>query len=132
MHEWALAEAVISTTLKIAEEKGLKEIIELKIKIGELQQIDQEIFEFALSQLRSPLLKNAKFSLETVNAELKCRVCNHKWKFSTKNLNEDVSEFIHFVPEIAHTYLKCPKCGSPDFEILTGRGVWLDSIKGVK
>ena len=132
MHEWALAEAVVSTTLKIAEEKGLKEIIELKIKIGELQQIDQEIFEFALSQLRSPMLKNAKFSLETVNAELKCRVCNHKWKFSTKNLNEDVSEFIHFVPEIAHTYLKCPKCGSPDFEILTGRGVWLDSIKGVK
>jgi len=132
MHEWALAEAVVSTTLKIAEEKGLKEIIELKIKIGELQQIDQEIFEFALSQLRSPMLKNAKFSLETVKAELKCRVCNHKWKFSTKNLNEDVSEFIHFVPEIAHTYLKCPKCGSPDFEILMGRGVWLDSVKGVK
>jgi hydrogenase nickel incorporation protein HypA/HybF len=132
MHEWALAEAVISTTLKIAGEKGLKEIIELKIKIGELQQIDQEIFEFALSQLRSPMLKNAKFSLETVKAELRCRVCSHKWKFSTKNLNEDVSEFIHFVPEIAHTYLKCPKCGSPDFEILTGRGVWLDSIKGVK
>jgi len=132
MHEWALAEAVVSTTLKIAEEKGLKEIIELKIKIGELQQIDQEIFEFALSQLRSPMLKNAKFSLETVKAELKCRVCNHKWRFSLKNLNEDVSEFIHFVPEIAHTYVKCPKCGSPDFEILMGRGVWLDSIKGVK
>lgn len=132
MHEWALAEAVISTTLKIAEEKELKEIIELKIKIGELQQIDQEIFEFALSQLRSPMLKNAKFSLETVKAELKCRVCNHEWKFSTKNMDHDVSECIHFVPEIAHTYLKCPKCGSPDFEILIGRGVWLDSIKGVK
>lgn len=132
MHEWALAEAVVSTSVRIAEEKGLKEIIELKIKIGELQQIDQEIFEFALSQHESPMLKNAKFSLETVKAELKCRVCNHKWKFSTKNLDEDVSEFIHFVPEVAHTYLKCPKCGSPDFEIVTGRGVWLDSIKGVK
>ena len=105
---------------------------QLKIKIGELQQIDQEIFEFALSQLRSPMLKNAKFSFETVKAELRCRVCNHKWKFSTKNLDENVSEFIHFVPEIAHTYLKCPKCGSPDFEILTGRGVWLDSIRGEK
>lgn len=132
MHEWALAEAVVSTALKIAEGKGLKEIIELKIKIGELQQIDQEIFEFALSQLRSPMLKNAKFSLETVKAELKCRVCNHKWRFTAKNLDEDVSEFIHFVPEIAHTYLKCPKCGSPDFEIVMGRGVWLDFIKGVK
>jgi len=67
-----------------------------------------------------------------LKAELKCRVCNHKWKFSTENMDHDVSEFIHFIPEIAHTYLKCPKCGSPDFEILTGRGVWLDSIKGVK
>jgi len=68
MHEWALAEAVVSTTLKTAEEKGLKEIIELKIKIGELQQIDQEILEFALSQLRSPLLRNTKFSFETVKS----------------------------------------------------------------
>ncbi|MCW4052076.1 MAG: hydrogenase/urease maturation nickel metallochaperone HypA, partial [Candidatus Bathyarchaeota archaeon] len=59
MHEWALAEAVVSTSVRIAEEKGLKEIIELKIKIGELQQIDQEIFEFALSQHESPMLKNA-------------------------------------------------------------------------
>ena len=132
MHEWALAEAVVSASVRIAEEKGLKEITELEIKIGELQQIDQEIFEFALSQLRSPLLKNTKFSLETVEAELKCRVCNHKWKFNTKNMDECVSEFIHFVPEIAHTYLKCPECGSPDFEIVTGRGVWLDSIKAVK
>ena len=45
---------------------------------------------------------------------------------------EDVREAIHFVPEIAHTYIKCPKCGSPDFEVVQGRGVWLESIKGAK
>jgi len=132
MHEWALAEAVVSTILKIAGEEGLEDITEVKIKIGELQQIDQEIFEFALSQLQSSLLKKAKFSFETVKAELKCKVCGHQWSFSTEDLREDVSEAIHFIPEIAHTYLKCPKCDSPDFEISIGRGVWLDSIKGVK
>lgn len=132
MHEWALAEAVVSTILKIAGEEGLEDITEVKIKIGELQQIDQEIFEFALSQLQSSLLKKAKFSFETVKAELKCKVCGHQWSFSTEDLREDVSEAIHFIPEIAHTYLKCPKCDSPDFEISVGRGVWLDSIKGVK
>lgn len=131
MHEWALAEAVVSTILKIAGEEGLKDVTEVKIKIGELQQIDQEIFEFALSQLQSPLLKKAKFNFETIKAELKCKVCGHQWSFSSENLSEDVSEAIHFIPEIAHTYLKCPKCGSPDFEVSVGRGVWLDSIKGV-
>jgi len=52
--------------------------------------------------------------------------------FKKKELNEDASEAIHFIPEIAHTYIKCPKCRSPDFEVLQGRGVWLESIKGVK
>lgn len=132
MHEWALAEAVVSTVLKIAGEERLKSVTEVNIKMGELQQIDQEIFEFALSQLRSPLLKSAKFTFETVKAELKCKVCGHQWNFNAKNLEEDVSEAIHFIPEIAHTYIKCAKCGSPDFEIPVGRGVWLESIKGVK
>jgi len=132
MHEWALAEAVVSTVLKIAREEGLKNINEVNIKMGELQQIEQEIFEFAISQLQPPILKNAKFTFETVKAELKCKVCGHQWSFNAENLGEEVSEAIHFIPEIAHTYIKCPKCGSPDFEISVGRGIWLESIKGVK
>ena len=28
--------------------------------------------------------------------------------------------------------IKCPKCDRPDFEILEGRGVLLESIKGAK
>jgi len=132
MHEWALAEAVVSTIAKVAEEEGLKDVVEVKIKIGELQQIDQEIFEFALSQLQSPLFKKAKFSFETVEAEFKCRVCGHQWSFSSESLEEDVSEAIHFIPEIAHTFIRCPKCESPDFEVSAGRGVWLESVKGMK
>ena len=132
MHEWALAEAVISTVSQIAEKEGLKEVSEVEIKVGELQQIELDILEFALSQLKTPEFKNVKFNMETVRAELRCRVCGHQWIFSKERLNKDVAEAIHFVPEIAHTYVKCPKCGSPDFEILHGRGIWLESIKGVR
>jgi len=132
MHEWALAEAVIAAASEIAEKEGLSEIKEVKIKVGELQQIERDILEFALSQLKSTKFKNAKFNLEIAKAELKCRVCEHKWFFGKEKLDESTAEAIHFVPEVAHTYIKCPKCGSPDFEILTGRGVWLESIKGVK
>jgi len=132
MHEWALAEAVISAASQIAKKEGLKEVTEVKIKVGELQQIEVDILEFALSQLKTTQFKNTKFNIETTRAKLTCRVCGHKWFFSKEKLDEKTAEAIHFVPEIAHTYIKCPKCGSPDFEILQGRGVWLESIKGAK
>ena len=132
MHEWALAEAVISTASQIAEKEGLKAISEVKIKVGELQQLELDIFEFALSQLKTSIFKDAQFDIETVKAELKCRVCGHEWFFSKARLSGDSAEAIHFVPETIHAYIKCPKCGSPDFEILKGRGIWLESIKGVK
>ena len=132
MHEWALAEAVISTVSQIAGKERLKEVTEVRIKVGELQQVELDILEFALSQLKTPKFKKIKFNIETVSAELKCRVCEYKWFFGKERLNKDVAEAIHFVPEIAHAYVKCPKCGSPDFEILQGRGIWLESIKGVR
>jgi len=132
MHEWALAEAVITTASQIAEKEELREITEVKVKVGELQQIELDIFEFALSQLKTAIFKNAQFKIESEKAELKCRVCSNQWIFSKEKFDENTAEAIHFVPEIAHTYMKCPKCGSPDFEILRGRGVWLESIKGAK
>jgi hydrogenase nickel incorporation protein HypA/HybF len=132
MHEWALAEAIIAAASEVAEKENLKQIKEVRIKVGKLQQIELEILEFALSQLKPAKFKNANFSIEIVKAELKCRVCGHKWFFNKEELDENTSEAIHFVPEVAHAYIKCPKCGSPDFEILQGRGVWLESIKGEK
>ena len=132
MHEWALAEGVVQTANRIAEEQGLDEIVEITIKIGELQQVEHEILEFALEQLRTPKMKNAKFTLESVSGRLKCRICNEEWVFSPRDMDEDVSEAIHFVPEVAHVYISCPECESPDFQVLEGRGVILASIRGVK
>jgi len=132
MHEWALAEAVISAASQIAEKEGIKEVTEVKIKVGELQQIELDILQFAISGLKTAKFKNTKFNVETAKAKLKCRVCRHRWSFKKEKLDENTVEAIHFVPEIAHTFIKCPKCGSPDFEILQGRGIWLESIKGLK
>ena len=132
MHEWALAEGVIKTADKFAEEQGMEEVTEVRIAIGELQQIEHEIIEFALDQMRTPRMKNAKFVIETVTAAFKCRKCGHEWKLDTGKLDEETGEAIHFVPEMAHVYLKCSNCGSPDFEVTEGRGVWLANMKGRK
>ena len=132
MHEWALAEAVVASVSEVAEKEHLKEVVEVRIKVGELQQIDGEIFEFALEQLKTAKFKKTKFTVETAKAILQCRFCDNKWAFSREKLDPNLAEAIHFVPEMAHTYIKCPRCGSPDFEVIEGRGVWLESIRGAK
>ena len=132
MHEWALAEAIITAAQQIAEKEKLKEIKEVTVKIGELQQVERHILHFAFSQLKPASFKNAKFRIVKAKTELKCRVCGNTWLFRKQKLDESTAEAIHFGPEVAHTYIKCPKCGSPDFEISEGRGVWLENIKGAR
>ena len=132
MHEWALAEAVIAAASQIAKKEKLREVTEVTIKVGELQQVELDVLRFALSQLKPASFKGAKFRITRAKTELKCRACGHAWLFKKQELDESAAEAIHFVPEVAHTYIKCPKCGSPDFEIVKGRGVWLENIKGVR
>lgn len=132
MHEWALAEAILNSAKQIAEKEQLKEVTEVTIRVGELQQVESPILRFALSQMKSELFKNAKFHILKSKSTLKCRVCGTTWQFDLKKLDSATAEAIHFVPEVAHSYIKCPKCSSPDFEIASGRGVWLEDIKGAK
>jgi hydrogenase nickel incorporation protein HypA/HybF len=132
MHEWALAEAILTSAKEIAEKEKLKEVTEVTIKVGELQQVESDILRFALSQMKPEIFRNAKFHILKAKTTLKCRVCETIWQFNTKKLDKNTAEAIHFVPEVAHSYIKCPKCGSPDFEIVSGRGVWLENIKGAK
>jgi hydrogenase nickel incorporation protein HypA/HybF len=132
MHEWALAEAVIKAASEIAEREGLKQVTRVTIRVGELQQVERATLEFALSQLKTARFKRAKFEVETEKARLRCRVCGHTWVFCERNLDQATLEAIHFVPEIAHAYVKCPNCASPDFEIEQGRGLWLQTVRGVK
>ena len=132
MHEWALAEGVITTATKFAKENNLKKVTEVVIIIGELQQVEHYVLEFAFEQLKTQLFKEAKFVLKSQQAKFKCRKCGDEWEFKTQGMTEDVSEAIHFVPEMVHVYLKCYECGSPDFEVVQGRGVWLATIKGEK
>jgi hydrogenase nickel incorporation protein HypA/HybF len=132
MHEWALSEGVISTATKFARENNLTKVTEVVVMIGELQQVEHDVLEFAFEQLKTPLFEEARFVLKSQEAKFKCRNCGNEWTFKSQGMTEEVSEAIHFVPEMAHVYIKCPKCGSPDFEVSQGRGVWLATITGEK
>ncbi len=133
MHEWALAEAVIAAVIEESRKEGLKEVTKVKLKIGELQQIETEIFEFALNELGKVQGSVAKMEVEMAveRAVFRCRVCGNEWDLrETPGMSEEETEAIHLAPEVAHAYIRCPSCKSPDFEVLHGRGILIEYIKG--
>ena len=132
MHEWALAESVIKTAVGHAVAGKLKKLKETGVVFGELQAIDKDIFIFALEELRKqyPSAKSCKFKIIAEPAAFRCKACSHEFPLKGLRKTKDEAEFIHFVPEMAHTFLKCPRCKSPDFEIARGRGVHISYIKG--
>jgi len=119
VHEWALAEAIIKSLEGVGEPVKL-----VRILLGELQNVDGEILLFALEELkRGTKLEGARFALDLEPAEFECNACGARWKLSDVGVGEAEREAMHFVPELAHAFLRCPSCGSPDFKVVRGRGV---------
>jgi len=135
MHEWALAESIIMAVIDLAKRENAKEVVEIELLIGGLQTIDLEIFEFALNELKKETIaKNAKIRFVKQKPKFKCNVCGYEWIVDDLNkvLSEEEIESIHFIPELSHVFMKCPKCGSNDFDIVEGRGVLLKGVRIVK
>jgi hydrogenase nickel incorporation protein HypA/HybF len=130
MHEWALAEAVISTVQRLYEENGRREVLSVRVLIGELQHIEMDVFTMGLENLLSDRPFGADvFHFETEKASFRCRACEGEWLLEQHpDLGDDEIEAIHFLPEAAHVYMRCPSCGSPDFTMERGRGVTIHSV----
>lgn len=132
MHEWALAEAVIKTSIDAMNKENGKRIVEINLVIGELQTIDMDAFSFALNELtKGTPAEGAKINFEFEKPVFKCNNCGYEWSIdSLENiLNKDEIEAIHFIPELSHSFIRCPRCSSPDFDVIKGRGVYIKSIK---
>jgi hydrogenase nickel incorporation protein HypA/HybF len=130
MHEWALADAVISTVERLYQENGRKQVLSVKVLIGELQHIEMEVFSMGLQNLLSDRpFSSDIFHFETEKATFRCNACDREWLLEQHpDLGEEELEAIHFLPEAAHVYMRCPSCGSPDFALEKGRGVTIKSI----
>jgi hydrogenase nickel incorporation protein HypA/HybF len=122
MHEWALADAVVAAAVRRPAGGDSRPVTVL---VGELQAIDREIFEFALASLAAEAgLAPGSFVLRTQPAEFRCRACGRRWGLGAESgLTDEQREAIHFLPESAHAFVRCPGCGGVDFGVEQGRGV---------
>ncbi|CAB49503.1 hydrogenase nickel incorporation protein HypA [Pyrococcus abyssi] len=132
MHEWALADAIVRTALDYAQKENASKILAIKVVLGELQDVNAEVVEFAMKELlRGTIGEGAEIIFEEEEAVFRCRNCGHEWKLKEvkDKLDERIREDIHFIPEVVHAFISCPNCGSHDFEVVKGRGVYIAGIK---
>lgn len=126
MHEWALAEAIAKYAKSLCGSRGVSRIV---VKLGTLQAIDREVLSFALSTIfESEGFRDAEVVLEDEEAVFRCRRCGATWRYSEVELDEALREAIHFLPEAVHSFVRCPRCGSRDFEVVKGRGVEVTEV----
>jgi hydrogenase nickel incorporation protein HypA/HybF len=135
VHEFALAQAVIDAALQTADQAGIRHIVRITVRVGELQQIERDCFAFALTEVMpgtEPRLTDVAIAIETEPARFRCRPCEHAFALADTRSpqGDDAAEAIHLIPELAHAFIRCPRCQSPDFEVLAGRGVTLQSLEG--
>ncbi len=129
MHEWSIAECIVSSIIgKLEKKQRSKMIQEIRIIVGKLQSIDLEIFKYALIELfkaKSYIIK--KINIEEEDIVFRCRVCKTEFKLS--ELDEYKKEMIHFLPELCFSFIECPNCGSCDFQVKKGRDLKVAYIK---
>ena len=80
MHEWALAEAVLDS---VREHSAGRRVSRVVLRFGELQQIDREIFDFALRELGGEL-GSARFEIESEPARFACNACGAAWSLDER------------------------------------------------
>ncbi|MDX2342227.1 MAG: hydrogenase nickel incorporation protein HypA [Acidimicrobiia bacterium] len=135
MHELALADSVVKAALSAADGAGMNRIERIVVKVGELQQIERDLFEFSLTTVlpaQDKRLADVVFDVSDEPVRFGCRACGTEYGRDDVNIDGDgdQGEAIHFIPELSHAFARCPSCGSPDFEILAGRGITLQRIEG--
>lgn len=141
MHEWSIAEAVCRSALELARAERARRVVGLRIRVGELAQLDLEILREAVRALaEGTILQGAKIEIEVERAEMHCNKCGYKCGMAEllKTLPSSAPTIVdedgtrdlplHYYPALIHALAKCPRCGSRDFEVKGGRSVEIESV----
>lgn len=134
MHEWALAELVKEKIELVSKKENFTVLNRIKIRLGALQNINKDIFIESLKTLfceeNKNLFKEVDIEVEEEQAVFRCNKCNREWSYPLHEVSDRDRENMHFFPELASIYIKCPFCLSIDFEVIKGRSFVIEYIEG--
>lgn len=129
MHELAIVQKIVNAANKAAEENGIKAVIVLRLRLGQMAAAHPEQLNFGFATYaKGSRLENAKLVIEEVKVTLKCDKCGHEFH----DTRFDDQDFAHEVAHAPLTYMPeaCPKCGSESSDIICGKELELIGLEG--
>jgi hydrogenase nickel incorporation protein HypA/HybF len=134
LHELSIAQSIVEFALYEADRNRADRVVELDVEVGELMQIDTEVLRNALGALMAgPRLAGAMARISLESAHFSCHRCGTEWDMlEAKRQLSAVPESLlirepdsnevplHFLPDLYAAYIRCPACGSSDFNALRG------------
>ena len=115
MHELAVTQDVFNVVLKQAQMNKAKQVVSVKLRIGELRDIVDEWMQRMFDLIsRDTIVEGAKLEIERVPVIFRCE-CGETFSV---NIKEKFSR-------------QCPHCSGENIDICSGREFEIESI-GVK
>ena len=134
MHELVIVSGIIEAVADLARREN-KRVASFVVAVGELASFDKNLIEELLQEVkRGTIIEDSNVRVEVEEAEVLCKSCGSVWGFKelVEPLGENEKEMIHFLPELVSSFTTCPKCGSRDLEIKSGRGIRVRYIEFVE
>ena len=113
MHELSIAQNIIIIVEEELKKHGNKGTVKkVLFKSGRMNAIipDSLKFGFDILKKEKEVVKNAEIEIEEIPLKVKCTRCG------TESVIDEPAFF-------------CPKCFSPDVEIIAGKEMWVESIE---
>lgn len=120
MHEFSIAQSLLDSALKAAEEQKAEKVLEVDVEVGRILSIPASQLKFAFGVCaRGTRAEGATLHVRTIPPRIRCHNCGFQ---GTLRLRVTHS---HDEP----LYLKCPRCGSTETGVLGGESC---EIKGIR
>jgi hydrogenase nickel incorporation protein HypA/HybF len=104
MHELSIATSIVENVLEFVEKHSIKEVLQVRLLIGELMGVEQEQLQFCYSAItRSTPIANSQLEFERVDASVRCPHCAYRGR---PKYWDDALALIPIAT------LQCPECGS--------------------
>jgi len=121
MHEYSLALSIVQSVDKWAREMGVN-VRRVVVSVPSVAMLDLDILQEAYDMLkRESRLENSKLEVRVKSPTFKCRRCGYTFTDRETPLEEVRRKYgeeypLHLIPELAPTFIRCPRCGSNDIE----------------
>ena len=113
MHELSIAINIVDIAATETKKAGARRVTELNIDVGSLSGVIVDALEFAMEvAVRDTVMEEAKVNINRIQAKARCRSCGEEFQ---------ISDFFEL----------CPKCNSPDLQVIQGQELKVRSLNVV-